>query len=124
MKMINSKLAKNIDVLNDIIYSVSYKPADILTVTETRLNDNTITNVDIHGYNFYHTDLTTKADGAAIYVRNNLKTVVRPDISFSMQLVKSYWVEIESSNLGRSANKNIIVGCIYRHPKAKIQKYT
>jgi exonuclease III len=116
-------LPKDIDLLNDMIYSVSHKP-DILAVTETRLNDNTIDNVDIHGYTFYHTDSPTKAGGAEIYVRNNLKTMARPDINFSMQLVESCWVEIESSNFGHNVNKNIIIGCIYRHPKANIEKYT
>jgi hypothetical protein len=62
----------------------------------------------------------TKAGGAAIYVRNNLKTMARPDINFSMQLVESCWVEIESSSFSHNANKNIIIGCIYRHPKANI----
>ena len=44
--------------------------------------------------------------------------MARPDINFSMQLVESCWAEIES------INKNIIIGCIYRHPKANIEKYT
>jgi exonuclease III len=94
-----------------MIYSVSHKP-DILAVTETQLNDNTAANVDIHDHTFYNTDSPTKAGGAAIYAPNNLKTMARSDINFSMQLVESCWVEIESSNFGHNVNKNVIIGCI------------
>ena len=46
---------KNLNVLSDIIYSLLVKP-DILAITETKLNSNTVTNVNIPGYNFYHVD--------------------------------------------------------------------
>lgn len=100
-----------------MIYSVSHT-SDVLAITETRLND------DIYGYNFHYTDSITKSGGGAIYVRNNKKTVVRPDISVSIQLVESCWVEIEASKFSRNANRNIIECCIYRHSRENIEKYT
>jgi hypothetical protein len=54
----------------------------------------------------------TAAGGAGIYVCNSLKVIERPDIKFSMDLVESCWVEIEPGY----QKKNIIIGCIYRHP--------
>ena len=64
-----------------MMYSLSEKP-DIVAITETKLNNNTVTNIDIHvsGYKFYHVDSMTAAGGAGIYVRNSLKAIERPDI--------------------------------------------
>ena len=101
------------------MYSLSEKP-DIVAITEAKLSNNTVTNIDMSGYKFYHVD-STAAGGAGIYVCNSLKVIERPDIKFSMDLVESCWVEIEPGY----QKKNIIIGCIYRHPKAsfKIFRY-
>ena len=60
-------LPKNHTLLTDLIYSIQVKP-DILAISETKLNENNVVNVDITGYNFFHTDSSTNAGGAAIYV--------------------------------------------------------
>ena len=65
-------------------------------MTETKLNNNTVTNIDLPGYKFYHVDSMTAAGGVGIYVCNSLKVIERLDIKFSMDLVESCWVEIES----------------------------
>ena len=41
--------------LNELIYSIDAKP-DILAVSDTKLSENNVVNVDIARYNFYHTD--------------------------------------------------------------------
>ena len=58
-------LSKNLTLLNDMIYTLSSKP-DIIAVTETKLNVNTIHNIEIPGYNFYHVDSATAAGGAGV----------------------------------------------------------
>ena len=60
-------LPKNLTLLNDVIYTLSSKP-DVIAITETKLNVNTIHNIDIPGYNFYHVNSATPAGGAGIYV--------------------------------------------------------
>ena len=52
--------------------SIDKRP-DILSITETKLNSNTITNVDLPNYNFYHTDSPTPGGGAAIYNKQYLQ---------------------------------------------------
>ena len=91
-----------------MIHSVSPK-SDVLAITETKLNENSVTNVDISGYNFYHDDSSTNAGGAGLYVKLNLKTIVRPDIKLSLDGVESCWVEIESDNASGN-NKRRILG--------------
>lgn len=56
-------LPKNLTLLNYMIYTLLSKP-DVIAVTETKLNENTLINIDMHGYNFYHVDSLTAAGGA------------------------------------------------------------
>ena len=48
--------------------------------------------------------------------------MARPDIKLLLDDVESCWVEIEP-DFNCNSNKNIIVGCIYRHPRSNIQAY-
>lgn len=66
--------ARNLTLLYDLIYCISSKP-DILAVTESKLNENTLTNVDIFGYSFYHVQSPTNAAGAGLYVKQNLQAI-------------------------------------------------
>ena len=114
-----SSLQKNLALLEDFLYSLDKRP-EILAITETRLNANSVCNVDLLNYELYHTDSPTLAGGAAIYITKTLKSIPRPDIKFNMQLVESCWVEIDPCN-GKAP---ILIGSIYRHPGANIEEFT
>ena len=90
-------LQKNLALLEDVLYSLDKRP-EILAITETRLNVNSVCKVDLLNYELYHTDSRTSAGGAAIYIPKTLKSIPRPDIEFNMQLVESCWVEISPCN--------------------------
>ena len=83
-------LSKNLNLLEELLCSLDSK-LDILGITETKLGEKSISNVNIKGYNFFHTDSPTNAGGAA-----NLKAVPRPDIKFDVALVESCWAEIDA----------------------------
>ena len=93
---------------------------DIVTITETRLSSNSISNLDIPKYNVFHTDSPTPAGGAAIYVNKDLKAIPRPDLKIDLPLVESCWVEIDPNN----NRKHIMIGCIYKHPPANVEEFT
>ena len=93
---------------------------DIVTITETRLSCNSISNLDIPKYNVFHTDSPTPAGGAAIYVNKDLKAIPRPDLKIDLPLVESCWVEIDPNN----NRKHIMIGCIYKHPPANVEEFT
>lgn len=109
---------KNFALLEDFIYSLDKRP-EILAITETRLNANSVCNVDLLNYELYHTDSPTSAGGAAIYITKTLKSIARPDIKFNMQLVESWWVEIDPCN-GKAP---ILIGSIYRQPGVNIEEF-
>ena len=81
-------LSKNLNLLEELLCSFDSK-LDILGITETKLAEKSISNVNIKGYNFLHTDSLTNAGGAALYIANNLKAVPRPDIKFEITQVES-----------------------------------
>ena len=112
-------LPKNLTLLYDFLYCLDDAP-DILGITETKLNENTVKDVEIRGYKLFHNDSPTLAGGAALYVSRTLASFERPDIMFDTSLVESCWAEIVTGKNG----KNIILGCIYRHPDADFDQFT
>lgn len=112
-------LPKNLTLLNDMLYSIDSRP-DIIAVTEIRLNPNSISNVDLSNYNFFHSDSPKLAGGTAIYVNDTLKTIPRPDLIIDLSSVESCWVEIDPGN----NKKHIMIGCIYKHPSANVDEFT
>ena len=111
-------ISKNLNLLNEMRYLIS-KKLDVIAITETRLNKNSVINVDMLGYNFFHVDSLTSAGGAALYVSEELKCISKPDLQIDIDQVESCWVEIETEK-----GKNIIIGSIYRHPKGNVEQFT
>ena len=64
-------LQKNLALLEDFLYSLDKRP-EILAITETRLNANSVCNVDLLNYELYHTNSPTSAGGSAIYIIKTL----------------------------------------------------
>lgn len=110
-------LSKNFDTLEEILNSLDSKP-DILGITETKLNEFSITNLDLSNYNLFRTDSKTSAGGTALYISNTLKAIPRCDIRFDMDQVESTWCQIDNGK-----KRSILVGCIYRHPNNNLTNF-
>ena len=110
-------LSKNLNLLEEILCSFESK-LDILGITENKLGEKSISNVNIKGYKFVHADSLTDAGGAALYIANSLKAVPSPDIKFEIAQVESCWVEIDAGE----GKKKIIKGCIY-HPTCDLEQF-
>ena len=93
---------------------------DIIGISETsqRESINFKTNVRIEGY---HQPFTvgskTSRGGVAIYAMENLNIWERDDLNIVNNDFESVWVEI-----GIEKSKNIICGCVYRHPNSDIDE--
>ena len=57
-------LSKNLNLSEELLCSLDSK-LDILGITETKLGEKSIFNVNIKGNDFFHTDSPTNAGGAA-----------------------------------------------------------
>ena len=102
---------KNKSLLHDILSTVKTTP-DIIAISASKINENTSANLKIPGYAFVNTNSKTQAGGVALYLSNDLKFSRRSDLDISDDGIESCRIE-----LARTAQKNIVIGCVYRHPK-------
>ena len=118
---VNSRsLIKNIsdyELLFQSFKSDKYFGFDILTFTETWLDDNLQHLISFDDYNaiFKHKVGKKEGGGIAIFVRDNINFIHRTDLSFThskQNLFDCLFIEISSSKL----TKNIILGVLYRSP--------
>ena len=61
----------------------------------------------------------TCTGGAAIYIRSDIDYKVRDELNALEDDFESIWVEVNTS-----ATKNMLCGCIYRHPNTDVEKFT
>ena len=104
-------LSKHIEELRNLLTVLNH-PFDVIGITETRLHDEaSLTNIDIEGYEFKHTPTHTQCGGAGMYIKSCYNFDVKENLSKSIDDVcESLFIEIK-----RDGNKNLIIGCIYRH---------
>ena len=67
-------IPKHLSLVNEFLHSVNRKP-DILAITETRLSNRTVTNVDILNYDFFHTNPPKQTSGSGLYVQTILLVI-------------------------------------------------
>ena len=86
-------LPKNLSLLEDFFTTVK-EPPEIIAISETKLKENNIHNINIPGYSFINTNSRTAAGGVAIYIANELDLFRRCDMELSGDNIESCWVEI------------------------------
>ena len=74
-------------------------------------------NIDIPGYyDFEYTPTNSTHGGTGFYIRNDLNFIPRDDLKIVLDgNHESTFIEIKNNN-----KKDLIIGCIYRHPTSKL----
>ena len=93
----------------------SLSAMDVVAITETSENTDHsfINNISMDGYKHpYHTPTNSTKGGTAMFVNKDFDSYERTELKAQTDLYESVWVEIKNKN-----TKNIVCGCIYRHPK-------
>ena len=108
-------LGKKLFLLHDILISVKSLP-DIIAISETKLNDNTSTNLHIPCYLLVRPYSKSQAGGVGLYISDQFIFSRRRDLDISHDGIKTCWIEIT-----RERQKNVLVGCVYRHPKGNLE---
>jgi hypothetical protein len=87
---------------------------DVIAITETSEDQNLsfLSNMDMEGYKLYSTPTVSKKGGVALYIRTDFQVIERKDLDVQTKDFESIWIEIKNSN-----SKNIVCGCVYRHPR-------
>ena len=101
----------HIDELRSLLQIIN-NPFDIIAITETRLHEqNTLVDLSIEGYDFHHNETHTQNGGAAIYIKSCYDYEVLNNFNVSLDnICETLFIEIKSKK-----QKNLVVGCIYRH---------
>ena len=102
-------LESKLDNLYEFISGTSNK-IDIVALTETSEKvDNGFTgNVEIDGYQKFHTASKTSKGGTAIYVNKYFDSFERIDLNINSTECESTWIEIKNNR-----SKNIVIASIY-----------
>ena len=68
--------------------------------------------------NFFATGSKFSKGGVALYTKDNINAFEREDLKNIDDCFEAIWVEINNEK-----SKNIICGCVYRHPNSDIQTF-
>ena len=111
-------LKKNLTLLNDILTTFK-EMSSIIAISETKLNENNISNISSPGYQFLSKHSPTNAGGVGIYIKDNIQVIRRQDFEFDFGGVETCFLEVP-----RIKQKNIIIGCIYRHGSRSVRLFS
>ena len=108
-----SSLANHINDLK-LLLQLSKHRFDVICISESRIHKDKdpSVNINLPGYTIEHTSTESKAGGTLLYISNDINYKLRNDlIIYKSKELESIFVELIFEK-----KKNIIVGCIYRHP--------
>ena len=113
-----ASLNAHIDDLKTVLARLKFN-LDVIGISEHKIRSGTATsnNIDIQGYNeFVFEPTSTTHGGVGFYIKNNLDFYVRNDLRLnSSSDFEGLFVEIVFPD-----RKNLIIGCVYRHPSSNI----
>ena len=78
-------LPKNKDKVEEFFNGMSRIP-DAIAISETKLNANSVTNVNIPNYTFLRKDSPTNAGGVGLYIKQSMQFRLRNDLSLRVRL--------------------------------------
>ena len=87
---------------------------DVIAITETSEDNDLsfLSNIEMEGYDLFSTATLSAKGGVALYVRKEYKAHKHIDLNVKTKDFESIWFEIKNTN-----SKNIVCGCVYRHPR-------
>ena len=110
-----ASLSKHFDDLTTLLANLQHE-FDVITLTESKIKQNSqiLKNFELPGYSYFYTGTESDFGGTLIYIKDQFSPKLLPEFSKSVKgSFESTFVEIKNTN-----NKRLIIGTIYRHPKA------
>ena len=117
-----ASLEKHKDELENVLSMLSFK-IDIIGISETKIKKGIDPNfnVEVKGYKQYSTPTESDKGGVIIYIANHYNCKPREDLD--VIVYKSYVLESVFAEIIISNKKNILLGCIYRHPSMDVKDF-
>ena len=110
-----ASLSKHFDDLKNLLSLLKYS-FDIIGISEHKINkDAKYTDFDLPGYTFSFNATDSSHGGTGFFISNNLTFKERPDLLINDSgRLESTFIELVFPN-----KKNVLCGCIYKHPSLK-----
>ena len=113
-----ASLNAHIDDLRTVLSRLDFN-FDVIGISEHKIKKDVApsNNIDIPGYDeFVFEPTETTHGGAGFYIRNDYDSLVRKDLRLNLaSQFEAIFVEIILKD-----RKNLVVGCVYRHPSSDI----
>ena len=93
---------------------------DLLALIETSEKEDIrfIGNVEMDGYQEFHTASKSSKRGTAIYVNKYFDSIERSNLNINSLEYESTWIEIQNKR-----SKNMVIASIYRHPHNNFNEF-
>ena len=107
--------------LYNLLSNLKIKP-NIIGIYETRLQKGKqpITNISLPNYVYEHTLVDLGKGGTLLYIDKNIKYKLVNDLNvYEKKMVESTFIEIL-----KKKQKNMIIGCVYKHPKHEVSDFS
>ena len=107
----------SVDFLYSLISDMKIKPK-IIGISESKLQKRKhhITSSSLPNYVYEHTPAESSKGGTFLYLDKNLKYKLKKDLNiYHKGMIESTFIEVINKN-----ENNMVVGCIYKHPKQTI----
>ena len=109
-------LSKNLNKIEEFLCDMSRFP-DVVAISETKLNTNSTSNINISNYSFFRKDSHSCAGGVGPYVKNTMQFQMHDDLSLNLPNCEDLWLQIKCKS------SDIVLGVIYRHPNKGILSF-
>ena len=106
--------------LYNLISDIKITPK-IIGISESRLQKSKqhVTNISLPNYVYEHAPTESSKGGTLLYLDKNLKYNLWKDLNiYQKGMIESTFIEIINKN-----EKNMVAGCIYKHPKQTIPDF-
>ena len=90
---------------------------NVIAVSETKLNPNGVSNVNLSNCKFFRNDSPTNAGGVGLCINDAIKCHSRNDLFLNLDKCEGLWLEIESKD------STFILAVIYRHPNQDLTSF-
>ena len=104
-------LSKNKDEIDKFLHDFERLP-DLVAISETKLNENSTSNISIANYCFLRNDSPSHAGGVGSYIKELFKFRICKELSLNISNCEDLWIEIETNQ----PNKSFVCPVVYRHP--------
>ena len=112
-------LSTNFDKLSNML-SELYFPFSLIGLTEIKqkIDQPSILNTDLCGYQFLSQPSLSNAGGVAFYINNNLNLNIRPEFTTTADDFEALWIEVHNNS-----HSNLLCGKIYRYPNGDLERF-